>query len=131
MARFAAMLSLHIWSAFALPSENIAVIIERASWVTITWRTTIVALGQSIGFRHALITIAANDQALTGALASVEVAAEIVNGSQYVACAFLATIWISFGEVPVAFLADVASSPFYMSLAMTSASNIFTFGIGN
>lgn len=60
----------------------------------------------------------------------MEIAAEIVYRSQDVTRALLATVRIGLGEIPVAFLAHIASSSFHVSLAMTRASDILRLRVG-
>lgn len=61
----------------------------------------------------------------------MEVAAEIVHRSQDVARALLATVRIGLGEIPVAFLAHIATSSLDVSLAVTRASDILRLRIGS
>jgi hypothetical protein len=108
-----------MWSAFALTSQQIAIVVVGASWITLASLASITGLRQAPVFRQTLVTITARDVAFADAFATVDVAALIFVGAQQVTAAHLTTIWVLLSEVPVSMLALVATTAFHEPFAMT------------
>lgn len=89
-----AVLALHVRTALALASDNIAVVVQGTSGIAIARCASIVAVRQAISFGHALITVTTHHQSLTGAFTGIEIAAEIVDCSENVARTFLTSVGV-------------------------------------
>jgi hypothetical protein len=126
-----AVLTLHVRTALALAGDHIAVVIQRTSRVAVTRSATVSALRKSVGFSHALVTVATCNQSLACTFTSVEIAAEIVDSSETIARTLFATVGVFLSHVPVAFFANIAATSFDVSLAVTSTSFSFSFYVSD
>lgn len=124
-----AIATLHVWSALTLTSDDVTVVIKRTSGVALALRAAIAAFRQAVGLGHALITVATHHQTFACAFAAVEVAAEVVDGSESVTQTSLASIRVRLGQIPKSFLADVASSSLDVSLTVTGTGDDFAFSV--
>lgn len=131
LSGFAAVAALHVLPAFTLPGDDVAVVVQRATGVAIARRAPIAVFRKSVCFGHALVAVTAHHQSLAGALSTVEIATEIVDSSQYVAGALLATVKVRFCQVPIALPANVTTTPLDILFAVASAGFSLAFRIRN
>lgn len=106
-------------SAFALTSQQIAVVVIGASRVTLASLAAITSLRQAPVFRQTLVAVTPSHVAFADAFATVDVATLIFVSAQQITAAHLATVWVLFGEVPVSVLALVATATFHETFAVT------------
>lgn len=131
LARLVTSSSVHVWSAFALSGENIAVVVDGTTWIAVTRLATVLFFRQSVGFGHALVAVASHYQSLASTVSEVYVASQIVHCSEGVACAGFTAFGVDFCQVPEAFLAVIASTSFYIRFAMASTGFSFALCVRN
>lgn len=131
LSGFAAVAALHVLPAFALPGDDVAVVVQRTSGIAIARCAPIAVFRKSVSFRHALVAVASHYQSLAGALSTVEIATEIVDCSQNVAGALLATVKVRLCQVPIAFSANVTTTPLDILFAVASTGFSLAFRIRN
>lgn len=122
---------MHVRSAFALSGENVAVVVDGTTRVTVARLAAVLFFRQTVSLRHALVAIASHDQPFARAVTEVDVASEVVDCSKGVARASLATFGVAFGQIPEAFLAVIATTTLHVGLAVTSACFNLTLSVRN
>jgi len=106
-------------SAFALTSQQIAVVVVGTSRVTLASFAAITSLRQAPVFRQTLVAVTASHVAFADAFSTVDVAALIFVSAQQITAAHLATVWVLLGEVPVSVLTLVTTATFHETFAVT------------